>query len=93
MQKFAPGETTALRFDILEEFKKVAGFPLSCMAQAECQRIASNFNRWRHFTTHRVPEELVIKAASINVCKINNGDRYSHAYVGGLKTLASSQSL
>lgn len=89
MQKFAPGETPALRFDILEEIKKsLPGFPLVLHgASSVPAELLQNFNRYGGdiHDAIGVPEELLIKAASINVCKINIGTDFRMAYVGGLR--------
>ncbi|MDY0345237.1 MAG: ketose-bisphosphate aldolase [Bacilli bacterium] len=89
MQKFAPGEIPSLRFDILEEIKNsLPGFPLVLHgASSVPEEIVNNFNRYggQIVDAIGVPEQLLIKAAAINVCKINIGTDFRMSYVGGLR--------
>jgi len=89
MQKFAPGEIPSLKFDILEEIKKILpGFPLVLHgASSVPQETVDNFNLHggKIFNAIGVPEKLLIKASSINVCKINIGTDFRMSYIGGLR--------
>ncbi|MFA5421746.1 MAG: ketose-bisphosphate aldolase [Bacilli bacterium] len=89
MQKFSHGETPTLRFDILEEIKRrLPGFPLVLHgASSVPQNLVDDFNNYGGSIEDAigVPEDLLIKAAAINVCKINIGTDFRMAYVSGLR--------
>lgn len=89
MQKFALGETPSLRFDLLEEIKRrLPGFPLVLHGASSVKAEAvEEFNRYggNIHDAIGIPEELLIRAAKINVCKINIGTDFRMAYVGGLR--------
>ncbi|MFA7378669.1 MAG: ketose-bisphosphate aldolase [Bacilli bacterium] len=89
MQKFAPGEIPSLRFDILEEIKRrLPGFPLVLHgASSVPQEIVDNFNLHGGKIDNAigVPENLLIKASLINICKINIGTDFRMSYIGGLR--------
>lgn len=89
MQKFAPGEIPSLRFDILEEIqRRLPEFPLVLHgASSVPPEILEKFNRYggNIHDAIGVPEELLVRAASLNVCKINIGTDFRMAYVGGLR--------
>ncbi len=89
MQKFAPGEIPSLKFDILEDIKRrLPGFPLVLHGSSSVPpELVNNFNRYGGKITNAigVPEDLLRKAAAINVCKINIGTDFRMAYVGGLR--------
>jgi fructose-bisphosphate aldolase class II len=73
MQKFAPGEIPSLRFDILEEIqRRLPEFPLVLHgASSVPPEILEKFNRYggNIHDAIGVPEELLVRAASLNVCK------------------------
>lgn len=89
MQKFKPGEVPNLRFDILEEIEeKLPGFPLVLHgASSVPQEMVDKFNKYggNIHDTIGVPEHLLIKAAEINVCKINIGTDFRMTYVAALR--------
>jgi fructose-bisphosphate aldolase class II len=89
MQKFAPGEIPTLQFTILEEIKKLLpGFPLVLHGSSSMPKeLTDKFERYggKVVDPIGVPEELLRKAAEINICKINIGTDFRMAYVAGLR--------
>lgn len=93
-QKFKKGEKVELQFDIIEEImKRLPGFPLVLHGSSSIPKKYINiFNEFGGNIINPVgiPEELLTKAASMAVCKINIGTDFRVAYVGALrKSLAT----
>ena len=87
--KFKSNDIPSLRLDILNEIKTLLpNFPLVLHGSSSIPAaIVSDFNRYGGTIDDPIgiPESLLIKAASINVCKINIGTDFRMAYVAGLR--------
>ena len=87
--KFKPGQKPQLRFDILEEIQeKLPGFPLVLHGASSVPQEALNLvNQYggKMQEAIGIPEEMLKKAASMAVCKINVGTDIRVAYVGALR--------
>lgn len=87
--KFKPGQKPQLRFDILEEIEaKLPGFPLvlhgaSSVPQASLKILNTYGGKMPEAIG--IPEEMLRKAASKAVCKINVGTDIRVAYVGAFR--------
>ncbi len=87
--KFKPGQKPELRFDILDEIEtKMPGFPLvlhgaSSVPHASLE-ILNNYGG-KMPEAIGIPEEMLRKAASKGICKINVGTDIRVAYVGALR--------
>lgn len=88
-QKFKPGEKPELQFDIIEEIqRRLPGFPLVLHGSSSIP--AKYINKFNDYggdikNTQGIPPELLTKAASMAVCKINIGTDFRVAYIGGLR--------
>lgn len=87
--KFKEGEKIDLQFDIIEEIqKRLPGFPLVLHGSSSIpKKYIDKFNDYggEIYNTQGIPEDLLIKASSMAVCKINIGTDFRVAYVGGLR--------
>ena len=87
--KFKPGQKPQLRFDILEEIQeKLPGFPLvlhgASSVPQEALKLVNQYGG-KMQEAIGIPEEMLKKAASMAVCKINVGTDIRVAYVGALR--------
>ena len=87
--KFKPGQEPQLRFDILEEIQeKVPGFPLVLHgASSVPQDRLAIFNQYGGDLAQAIgiPGEMLRKAASMAVCKINVGTDIRVCYFGEIR--------
>ena len=87
--KFKPGQEPQLRFDILEEIQeKVPGFPLVLHgASSVPQDRLAVFNQYGGDLAQAIgiPGEMLRKAASMAVCKINVGTDIRVCYFGEIR--------
>ena len=87
--KFKPGEKPELQWDIIEEIqRRVPGFPLVLHGSSSIpKKYIDTFNDYGGDIqgTVGIPEELLKKAASMSICKINIGTDFRVAYVGALR--------
>ncbi len=87
--KFKPGQKPALRFDILEEIeKRLPGFPIvlhgaSSVVQEYVKMI--NENGGHMPDAIGIPEEMLRKASSMAVCKINIDSDLRLAMTGSIR--------
>lgn len=88
-KKFKEGETPNLKWDVLNKIKELCpGFPLVLHGSSSIPKnILEIFNNYGGNIEKPIgiPEELLTKACSINVCKINIGTDFRVAYTGGLR--------
>ena len=88
-QKFKPGEKIELQFDIIQEIqRRLPGFPLVLHGSSSIpEKYINRFNEYGGDikNTQGIPPELLTKAASMAVCKINIGTDFRVAYVGALR--------
>lgn len=87
--KFKPGQKPQLRFDILEEIQeKLPGFPLVLHgASSVPQDRLAIFNQYggNMPAAIGIPEDMLRKAASMAVCKINVGTDIRVCYFGAMR--------
>ena len=87
--KFKPGQKPALRFDILDEIEeKLPGFPLVLHGASSVPHASLEIlNKYGGKMPEAIgiPEEMLRKAASKGICKINVGTDIRVAYVGALR--------
>lgn len=87
--KFKKDEIPNLRFDILEEIEKEnPKFPLVLHGSSSIPKeTIETFNNYggEIIDPIGIPEELLQKAASMNIAKINIGTDFRMAYVGALR--------
>ncbi len=87
--KFKPGQKPQLRFDILEEIQqKLPGFPLVLHGASSVPRDRLDiFNKYGGQMPEAIgiPEEMLRRAASMAVCKINVGTDIRVCYFGELR--------
>lgn len=93
--KFKPGQKPQLRFDILEEVEsKLPGFPLVLHGASSVpkDRLAT-FNQYGGQMPEAIgiPEEMLRKAASKAVCKINVGSDIRICYFGELRKMFATK--
>lgn len=87
--KFKPGQKPQLRFDILEEIsKKLPGFPIvlhgaSAVVQEYVKIITDNGGQMADAIG--IPEEMLRKASSMAVCKINMDSDLRIALTAGIR--------
>ena len=86
--KFKDGEEKTLQFDIIKEIEeRLPGFPLVTHGSSSMPK--ENMDRFNNYggclKGEGIPEELLTKAASMAVCKINIGTDFRVAYVGALR--------
>lgn len=92
--KFKPGTKPQLRFDILEEIaRRLPGFPIvlhgaSSVNQEYVEIINANGGALKEAIG--VPEEMLRKAATLAVCKINIDTDLRLAFTAGLRTVATN---
>ena len=87
--KFKPGQKPELRFDILDEIEaKIPGFPLVLHGASSVPHASLEIlNKYGGKMPEAIgiPEEMLRKAASKGICKINVGTDIRVAYVGALR--------
>ncbi|CDC45230.1 fructose-1 6-bisphosphate aldolase class II [Firmicutes bacterium CAG:449] len=87
--KFKPGQKPELRFDILDEIEtKMPGFPLVLHGASSVPHASLEIlNKYGGKMPEAIgiPEEMLRKAASKGICKINVGTDIRVAYVGALR--------
>ena len=87
--KFKPGQKPELRFDILDEIEaKIPGFPLFLHGASSVPHASLEIlNKYGGKMPEAIgiPEEMLRKAASKGICKINVGTDIRVAYVGALR--------
>ncbi len=87
--KFKPGQKPQLRFDILEEVQeKLPGFPLVLHGSSSVPRDRLDvFNQYGGQMAEAVgiPEEMLRRAASMAVCKINVGTDIRVCFFGEMR--------
>ena len=87
--KFKPGQKPQLRFDILEEIeKRLPGFPIVLHGASSVMQDAVaiiNENGGRMPNAIGIPEEMLRKAASMAVCKINVDSDLRIAMTAGIR--------
>ena len=87
--KFKPGQKPELRFDILDEIEeKLPGFPLVLHGASSVPHASLEIlNKYGGKMPEAIgiPEEMLRKAASKGICKINVGTDIRVAYVGALR--------
>ena len=87
--KFKPGQKPELRFDILDEIEtKMPGFPLVLHGSSSVPHASLEIlNKYGGKMPEAIgiPEEMLRKAASKGICKINVGTDIRVAYVGALR--------
>ncbi|MBQ8206054.1 MAG: ketose-bisphosphate aldolase [Bacilli bacterium] len=87
--KFKKGEVPHLDFDILEEVsKRLPNFP--CVLHGSSSILKKDIDIFNNYGGNIVnpigiPEDLLRKAASMAICKINIGTDFRVAYVGALR--------
>lgn len=88
-KKFKENEKPNLRWDILEAIQKdLPGFPLVLHGSSSIPKSEIDvFNTYGGKIDNPIgiPEELLTKAAKMNVCKINIGTDFRVAYTGALR--------
>lgn len=89
--KFKPGQKPQLRFDILEEVQqKLPDFPLVLHGASSVPRDRlETFNKYGGQMPEAIgiPEEMLRKAASMAVCKINVGSDIRICYFGEMRKM------
>ncbi len=87
--KFKPGQKPELRFDILDEIEtKMPGFPLVLHGASSVPHASLEIlNKYGGKMPEAIgiPEQMLRKAASKGICKINVGTDIRVAYVGALR--------
>ena len=87
--KFKPGQKPELRFDILDEIEtKMPGLPLVLHGASSVPHASLEIlNKYGGKMPEAIgiPEEMLRKAASKGICKINVGTDIRVAYVGALR--------
>lgn len=87
--KFRPDQTPALRFDILEEVARLLpGFPLVLHGASSVPKDkvdAFNLYGGQIAEARGIPEDMLKKAASMAVCKINVGSDIRICYLAALR--------
>ncbi|MCM1289917.1 MAG: ketose-bisphosphate aldolase [Corallococcus sp.] len=87
--KFKPGQKPQLRFDILEEVQnKLPNFPLVLHGASSVPKARLDiFNKYGGQMPEAIgiPEEMLRKAASMAVCKINVGSDIRICYFGEMR--------
>ena len=87
--KFKPGQKPELRFDILDEIEeKMPGFPLVLHGASSVPHASLEIlNKYGGKMPEAIgiPEEMLRKAASKGICKINVGTDIRVAYIGALR--------
>lgn len=92
--KFKPGQKPQLRFDILEEIeKRIPGFPIvlhgaSSVSKEYVKKIQENGGKLEDAIG--IPEEMLRKAASLAVCKINIDSDLRLAFTAGVRDVLTS---
>ena len=87
--KFKKGEVPHLDFDILEEVsKRLPNFP--CVLHGSSSILKKDIDIFNNYGGNiinpiGIPEDLLRKAASMAICKINIGTDFRVAYVGALR--------
>ena len=93
--KFKPGQKPELRFDILDEIEtKMPGFPLVLHGASSVPHASLEIlNKYGGKMPEAIgiPEEMLRKAASKGICKINVGTDIRVAYVGALRKALSEK--
>lgn len=88
-QKYKKGETPHLDFDILDELeKRIPNFPF--VLHGSSSILKDNLDTFNDYGGQiidpiGIPEELLIKASKMAICKINIGTDFRMAYVGALR--------
>lgn len=89
--KFKPGQKPQLRFDILEEISaKLPGFPIVLHGASSVPKDRlDTFNSYGGQMPEAIgiPEDMLRKAASMSVCKINVGSDIRICYFGELRKM------
>ena len=96
LMKFKENEKPQLRFDILEKInEKLPYFPLVLHGSSSISpSLLEDFNKYggNIKTAKGIDEALLLKAASINVCKINIGTDFRMSYITGLREALAKNS-
>ena len=93
--KFKPGQKPQLRFDILEEVEaKLKGFPLVLHGASSVPKDRlDTFNKYGGQMPEAIgiPEDMLRKAASKAICKINVGTDIRVCYFGELRKMFATK--
>ena len=96
LMKFKENEKPQLRFDILEKInEKLPYFPLVLHGSSSISpSLLEDFNKYggNIKSAKGIDEALLLKAASINVCKINIGTDFRMSYITGLREALAKNS-